>query len=618
MTSQATKLRDKLVSNNQIGITLREKGKDPRSNFVIHTPITSRLFMHGRDFVKPNAAYDSNGKFIPDGGTTFPFTEHAMKMVDYYQSYESLPERKRRELTDDIISWEAMEKAIIDRLEEKLPGQGIRKLYEDLLNDRKKEREIIKRDPDAYAKQQVQGARKAMEIARNHSASPEVKAYAETVFKQAIQNKYKDAAKELSEKSKKSMLLIDADGNIDFDAYRETLKYYASSYVDKIPIHVLPEGAAKLSERIGAVKKMDMHRSNAYYSEAVDEALSRCYDNAVQSGALKTKTEKCLAAIDMPDTARTRLVKNIAQYEYDPQQVTHVITAIENGASPVSPIETLITEGKAINVRLQLEALAKNLYNPYAEEFMKKEREMADEFISHVPLPILTEACRDKIPFAITLGEPELSASAKENMSAGGYVYQNNIPIILMDIGRSGNVSLGEMVRHELRHYWNVKGNFSERPEMEAAAENDARRFFAMQEATAKGEVTPEITQLISALGKEATLETAKAVLNKVETGNDAQRNNAWLDAFRNTKEDKIGYTTKQLKLEELFPRVDATAMLLGVDTTKAIFPETMKLLERYDEEFMKKFSPSHQSQNSWTAKVAQQESCDNAIKRGA
>jgi len=604
--SKAT-LENIMLTGNLVGISLHENGRSV-DNHVIYKPyIGKEIFLHGRDLIKEGAAFDTQGRLIiqKDAGGKIinsPFTEEAYDTVEHYYDASSLEERKAM-ITSNWVNVEVGYKKFIEHLDKAMPGAGIKTMYDTEMDERRKGRAEVKADPDGYADGMVNAFRKQFANVR-----PGMEALYISLKKSEMEEMIGPYIRGLEESTHRKITVFKGDNTIDYEALGAVAKYQAQ-HIDDQPIAIWKILRDPIFERICQYKHCTFEEAVNYKAEIQDTSSRELYNELQQSGFIRGRTKAYLDKL-FPPALVTRYLGALEQYEFDIEQTRNLVQGAKkrglNNLENVSPQE-LIEAGKRQVVEEQLQVFATDLGNPFAGKLLDQEKNVIHEIADAVPSHILEMACKDGLRLHINVGDQTTTQNANHLSSgdlftAGGYRADKcfahpfielspdnfeNISDALQDVG-GDRKSLGQLARHEYRHYWADHEGYNDNADLPAAVNADRAHFRNIQQALES--MPPNIQQkelldgIAAALGCSDTADKDERISKVIKIVEILSQ--PWLAESSTKGKDigKPGYANIE-QIGEVFPRLDEVVMMYGDEVAHALFPNTHALMQRLDNE---------------------------------
>jgi hypothetical protein len=624
-------LSDTMLNRNQVGVSAHENQRT-LSNFVIYEPTPGKtIFLHGRDFVQHDAAYDALGNLIiPDTESGSPFTQHAYTTVAHYFDHSSLEERKAG-IAMHLAPNDLLQEKLIQRLGQELPDAGIKALYDEAIARKRARRAELTANPEKTVTAKVN------ETAAEFAAfPPDQKAMIVGLFKSFVLKDLEPYIDKIKDETGHSYEVIREDNSLDAEALKAVMLYRAR-HIDEEPINVLPEIQDEITERICKFKPCNLSQASAYKQKTMLSVAVPFYDTLLQHGVLEDEArsflERVISKTSIPTSIVDRFVSDLRQYDFDPEQTTNLLRGITGGQFrnlDETPTSTLIEAGKKYRVVKELEELATNLGNSFDGPLREQEIAVARDISEAVPLHILAQGSEDGLRLHVDRGDVGQSQNVRHSfmtssLANGGYSLDDSLghPYIHLSPDKfteyggieAGEITpLGQLARHEYRHYWTDYAGHMGHPKIPAAVEADKGHFHDIEQALAAAMPNPAQRRMIDdfaeALGsadaadKKTIVENAIRKIKRIAEPwliDPAQPANPQAGDEHGKSS---GYATDLEKFEEVFPRVDEVVMVYGDKVAQLALPNTHRLLQHLDTQSSRHLSAARVALNPDPAAV--------------
>lgn len=592
-------LKQVLLTDNAIGVSLHQGGTT-LSNYIAFDPDSRRgVFIHGRDLLEEkHARFNDDGKLVVEHGDRYqvigkqPFKESAIALVEHHLGHESLEERKSR-IALGKIAPEGFERKLIARLDKAEPGAGIKRLYDEAVARTAAEQHAALADADELVRGQVEQIMAAV------TQEPRMAGVYRTMFAAACE------AEEMRNP-------FNDDNTVDRAALEHLFSRAAAVERERSagvpePVLVFDRISEDLLRLIGERTGKDVKGAWALFEAERTSLLRDEYEAMAARKVFEEEARQVLGGqVRAPARVIKRFMDDLKPLDYDPQQVSNLCVGWEAlGHDAARPTSELIAAGKRERALMHLSNYAKRLGNPFrGSPLARAEAEVAEELVACVPPHILRQGCKDGLKLAIDVGDPSKSmdfmsgANMSSLMRKGGYQWEAYAhPFIALSnemLGEFGSERLGQVARHEYRHYWSDRLDGVNHPEMKAAVAHDREHYAKLSAAVVAEHPLP---------GQQAALRDAVAALGvpdakalRAAFDRLGQINGAWLERFTPTGPEAgtpshpaIGYQSEAARLEEAFPRIDETVLEFGGKAAAHLFPRTYALMQRLDAGFKEK-----------------------------
>ncbi len=595
-TPSPSTLKQIMLTDNAIGVSLHQDGTT-LSNYVAYVPDSRHgVFIHGRDLLEEkHARFGEDGRLIVEHGENYrvlgrqPFKESAIAVVEYHLGPESLEERKPQIALGQMTP-ESFERKMVSRLDRALPGAGIKRLYNDAAARAGAEQHRLLHDADEMIRGQVE------QIMAGVAQDPRVAGI------------YRDMLAPLCEAERIRNPFRD-DNSVDREGLERCLSRAAAAERERLSHD--PERVLVLDNIMGDVLRVISERTGkdakgAYglYDAERTALLRDEYDAMAERKVFELDAREYLEkSVRAPARVIKRFMEDLKPLGYDPQQLSNLsvgLEALHNDAS--RPTAELIARGKRERALMHLSNCAKRLGNPFkGSTLTRAETEVAEEIVACVPPHILRQGCKDGLKLAVDVGDPGKSrdflaeAGPEGLMRKGGYHWDAYAhPFIALSndmLSDFGSERLGQVARHEYRHYWSDRMDGVNHPELKTAVAHDREHYRQLRAAVMEEHPGPGQQGVIRDAAAALQLPDAKALPEAFQRL--GRINDAWLERFAAPAPETtpangagVAYNSEASRLEEAFLRIDETVMVFGEKAAAFMFPRTYTLMQRLDGEF--------------------------------
>ena len=396
---------------------------------------------------------------------------------------------------------------------------------------------------------------------------------------------------------------------------------------DTVPMLALATIQNDIFAHITKFTGQDMLHGHHYMEEST-ALLREEYDLMSERGVFEENARKILENVKMavPANELKNYTKKIHQcmealkaYEYDEQEALNMATGLrstmrnyaaqeekdnlsgklkKNTPLKPKPIDELPEELRLLGLheraKLELVDLTEHMGNPFSGRLMLEEGKAVHEIVTSVPNHIVQQACKDGMKLSIAIGDPFKSKVHIRGQSngfsmAGGYyssVYDHPFIQSSNELLASSGIArkMGELVRHEFRHYWNDRTGALGHKEMQRVGESDREPYIRLREAILADTPDQAQQELVDKTLKSLHLPDLDDLRKRVTK---LDRTNAdWTNAER---QNKHGYAFDATQFEEALPRIDESILEFGQKTARYFFPECTELMARVESEFKAK-----------------------------
>jgi hypothetical protein len=594
-----TTLKHLLLTNNSVGVSLHRSGTT-LSNYITYAPDSRHnLFIHGRDLLEEkHARFGDDGKLIVERGEHHlvagghPFKESAIAAIEHHLGFESLDERTPS-IALGKMTPESFERKLIARLEKTLPGAGIKRLYDGAVARVDAERHGLQLDADGMIRGQVE------QIMAGVAQDPRVAGF------------YRDMLAPLCE-ARQMRNPFNDDNTVD----RQALEHCVSRLVEAErertsdrpePPLVLDMISEEVLRIIGERTGNDVKEAWAVFQGERTALLRDEYEAMASRKVFETDArEELERRMRVPARVKKRFMEDLRPLAYDLQQVDNLcvgLNALRNDSR--RPAAELIAAGKRERALMHLSACARHLGKPFrGSPLVKAEAEVAEEIVACVPPHILRQGCKDGLKLGVDVGDPSKSrvylaeAGASGLTRKGGYHWEAYAhPFIALSndmLSDFGSARLGQIARHEYRHYWSDRVDGVNHPELQAAVAHDREHYRRARAAI--GAERPDAGQQAMVREAMTALQAPDARALEAAFRRLGEINDPWLERSHTSGPEATpanppgtGYHSEASRLEEAFPRIDETVMEFGEKAAAHLFPRTYALMQRLDAEFKDK-----------------------------